>query len=120
MLPSSGSAMTHLDSERQFRDEYVVPWLRERHPHADMELERWVERTGAFCDIWLDLGTHILAIEVGRKDRNIRGEAAQAQEYAAEHPDAVPVVVVPKGHREREVKHVFQERGVLVWEVPTE
>lgn len=111
--------MGHM-SEEQFRDQVVVPWLREQHPDADLELEKWVDRSGAFCDVWLDLGTHFLAIEVGANDSTVREEAAQAIEYAADRPTAVPVVIVPVGHGESEVVDIFEERGVLIWMLPAE
>jgi len=111
--------MGHI-GEDEFRDQVVVPWLREQHPDADFELERWVDRSGAFCDIWADLGTHHLAIEVGANDSTIRSEAAQAMEYAADAPTAVPVVIVPVGHGEPEVVNIFEERGVLIWMLPSE
>lgn len=111
--------MAHIE-EDAFRDQVVIPWLREQHPDADLETERWVDRTGAFCDIWADLGTHILAIEVGNNDSSIRSEAAQAMEYAGDSPVAVPAVIVPVGHGEPEVVELFEERGVLIWMLPTE
>lgn len=111
--------MSHISEER-FRDEVVIPWIREHHPDADLELERWVDRSGAFCDIWVSLSTHSLAIEVGNNDSTVREEAAQAMEYAADSPTAVPVVIVPVGHGEPEVVRIFEERGVMIWMLPTE
>ncbi|WP_435119071.1 hypothetical protein [Halolamina sp. C58] len=111
--------MTEL-SEAEFLSQRVLPWIRERHPTASIETERWIHRTGAFCDVWVDLGTHELAIEVGNNPSSVRAEAAQAMEYAAESGSAVPVVVVPTDHAEPSVVEVFEERGVLVWFVPTE
>lgn len=104
------------DSEASFRDDVVEPWLRERHPDAEIDEEHWVSETGAFADYWVDLDTVILAVEVGN-DGSIRDECAQAFEYAGNDDRAVPVVIVPEGHSEPAVVQLFRALGVVIHEL---
>ena len=103
-------------SEAAFQDRVVVPWIREQHPEADIETNRYLDHVenGAYADVWVDLGTHSLAVEVGNNDSTIRSEAAQAVEYAGYSPTAVPVVVVPVGHADPAVVDIFDARGVMI------
>lgn len=113
--------MPHIP-EFQFRDEVVVPWLREQHPDAGIETERYLDHLehGGFADVWVDLGTHSLAVEVGNNESTVGAEAQQAIKYADYSPTAVPVVIVPVGHADPAVVDIFEGRGVLVWMLPSE
>lgn len=113
--------MPHI-SEDEFRDTVVVPWLREQHPDAGIETERYLDHLvhGGFADVWVDLNTHSLAVEVGNNESTVGAEAQQAIKYAGYSPTAVPVVIIPVGHADPAVVDIFEGRGVLVFMLPAE
>ena len=113
--------MAHI-SEAEFQDQVVIPWIREQHPDAGIETNRYLDHVenGCYCDVWVDLGTHSLAMEVGNNDSTVGSEAQQAIEYADYSPTAIPVVMVPVGHTDPDVVSIWEGRGVLVWMLPAE
>lgn len=91
--------MTHL-SEAAFVESLQERFERQFGADA-IEREYWCDDTGCFADFWVDVGDLILAIEVENDEDSVRSGVAQALEYAANDPRAVPVVYVPAGHVER-------------------
>lgn len=104
--------MSHI-SERDFIEGYAIPWLKEQHPNATIERNRYIEDPRGFADLWVHIGSHILAVEVGNNDASIREEAAQAIEYAADQPNARPMVIVPDGHGERTSIRIWRNHCLI-------
>lgn len=112
--------MAHI-SESEFTEDHVIPWLQETHPDARLVANHYLgDEPEGYADLWVDLGSHILAIEVGNNHASIREEAAQAQEYADHHPAAVPMVVVPEDHGSDTAIDHWRSRNVLIRLLPTE
>lgn len=110
--------MSHI-GERRFTDEYVIPYIREAHPDATIQTEYYISDPRGFADLWVSLGTHHLACEVGNNDSSIRDESAQAVQYAGDFPHALPAVFVPDDHGDTAAMEIWRSRGVLIREVPT-
>lgn len=109
--------MSHI-SEKRFTEEIVIPWLKEQHPDAVIEQQHYIEDPRGFADLWVDVGSHILAVEVGNNDASIREESAQAIEYADDHPNARPMVIVPEDHGDRTSIRIWRNY-VLIRLLPT-
>lgn len=109
-------------SEDEFRDDHVVPWIQEQHPDAEIETKRYLDHVehGGYVDVWVNLGTHHLAVEAGNHDSSVRAKAAQAMEYAGYSPVAVPVVALPVGSVDQAVRAIFEDRGVMTWLLPAD
>lgn len=90
--------MTHV-SEAHFTH-HVDRYLRALFGDGTVERQKWLPGTTAYADFWVDLGIVVLAIEVENDADSVRNGVAQAFEYAANDPRAVPVVLVPSGHVE--------------------
>jgi hypothetical protein len=120
--------------EDKFTDDFVVPWLQTRFPHAAIDREKWLgnaddvdvtDPTNGYADVWIrtpcDTGVDpgiIAAVEVGNDD-TVRDEVAQAVEYASVNDRAVPYVVIPADHADGGVVQTFRCRGVVVVELST-
>lgn len=125
--------MGHID-EDLFAEDFAVPWIHDRFPHAHIERQKWLgntdrldvdDPTDGYADVWIrtpgdtdvDPGL-IAAVEIGNDD-TVRDECAQAVEYASANDRAVPYVIIPANHADQGVVETFRGRGVVVVELST-
>jgi hypothetical protein len=91
--------MTH-EYESAFH-ERVHAWLREAHPEAEVAHEHQYPATDRIADFLVRREWCTLAIEVENDANAVVKGVGQAMQYAAHHPNGVPVVVTPAGHVDR-------------------
>lgn len=87
-------------SEAAFVEQLWQRFERQFDP-VGIEHEKWLDETGCYADFWIEAGDLVLAVEVENDADSVRDGVAQALEYAGNHPRAVPVVYVPRGHVEQ-------------------
>jgi hypothetical protein len=104
-----------VESKQELIEERLIPYLYRNHPEAMHDVKR-----GTWGDVWADLGTHTLAIQVWDPGTPFSELAANAIIEARKHQDTVPVVAVPAGWADPTGVMAFRERGVLVWELQDE
>lgn len=90
--------MTH-ESERTFHDRVVVE-LEQRYGAANVETDKYLQASGRYADVWVDIEPIALAIEIENDWESVATGVGQALLYAQHDARAVPVVIVPPGHVE--------------------
>lgn len=104
--------MTH-KSEDNFSDG-VEEELVECYGEENVERQVYLAESGRYADFIVDGPLFRLAIEVENDWESAIGAVGQAQLYAGHYADAVPVVIIPEGHKENPEYELLRNRVLIV------
>lgn len=104
--------MAH-ESERTF-SERVREYLVEHYGEENVESQVYLDETGRFADFWVDGPVVSLAVEVENDWEAASKGIGQALLYGAHDDDAVPVVILPKGHVDYPEVEMLRERIAII------
>lgn len=100
--------MVH-ESEKSFHDK-VHEYLIDAYGENNVTSKVYLEESYRFADFWVHTPIVDLAIEVENDFNAVIRGVGQAFLYAAHSKNAVPVVIVPKGHIEQPEVDMLRQR----------